>query len=91
MSGSYVAVTQGIVKKQLQLSTFCAPSAGFRAASSQMSGHQFNKAEAKSREKRKKKKCQLQATVRRDTKFIFKNSKINVCKNLFILKMQKEN
>lgn len=54
MSGSYVAVTQGIVKKQLQLNTFCAPSAGFRAASSQMSGHQFNKAEAKSREKKEK-------------------------------------
>lgn len=85
MSGSYVAVTQGTVKKQLQLNTFCAPSAGFRAASSQMSGQQFNKAEAKSRGgKKKKKKCHLQAPVRRDTKFIFKDPKINVCKKLLL-------
>lgn len=79
MSGSYVAVTQGTVKKQLQLNTFCAPSAGFRAASSQMSGQQFNKAEAKSRGgKKKKKEMSPASTSKKRYQIHFQRSK-NKC------------
>lgn len=52
MSGSHALVTKETARKQLGLSVFCAPSAGFRAPSSQVSGNKFNKIEAKPREEK---------------------------------------